>query len=329
MFQVSSIISFEALARGGGSATVTNVQFFANGQWLGELAAAPWRFAWSNAPVGFYGLTARATDSSGAVVDSASVDISVGHELVTTPLVSLNAVWKYLDNGSNQGTNWTRPNFNDSDWASGPARLGYGGDGEVTTVSYGANANNKFITTYFRRRFVTPSGAVYTNLTFRLLRDDGAVVWLNGREMFRSNMPATPIDYLTRASATVGGVDEQTFFLTSVAPTNLFAGTNVLAVEIHQSDPASSDISFNLELTATGYEDAATPPQLAVGYVDGLVELKWPETAVGWRVYAAPTLDTPAEAWTPSANPSVLVNGQNLLTITPAGRSQFFRLGKP
>ncbi|HYV31096.1 MAG TPA: hypothetical protein VEO53_08345, partial [Candidatus Binatia bacterium] len=290
---------------------------------------APWRFAWSNAPVGFYALTARATDSSGAVVDSASVDISVGHELVTTPLVSLNAVWKYLDNGSNQGTNWTQPNLNDSGWASGPARLGYGGDGEVTTVSYGANANNKFITTYFRRRFVTPSGAVYTNLTFRLLRDDGAVVWLNGREMFRSNMPATPIDYLTRASATVGGVDEQTFFLTSVAPTNLFAGTNVLAVEIHQSDPASSDISFNLELTATGYEDAATPPQLAVGYVDGLVELKWPETAVGWRVYAAPTLDTPAEAWTPSANPSVLVNGQNLLTITPAGRSQFFRLGKP
>src|SRR5436309_15912870 len=52
-------------------------------------------------------------------------------------LVPRGSVWKYLDNGSDQGAAWQGTNFNDSAWASGPARLGYGGDGEVTAVNYG------------------------------------------------------------------------------------------------------------------------------------------------------------------------------------------------
>ncbi len=327
MYDGASIVNFEAIAKGGGSATVTKIEFFANGLKLGEWTSAPWRLAWSNAPVGFYSLTARSTDSDGAIADSLPVHISVGHDLVTTTLIPVSSVWKYLANGSNQGTNWTRLSYDDSGWASGPARLGYGGDGEVTTVSYGGNSNNKFITTYFRRRFVVPGGAVFTNLNCRLLRDDGAVVWLNGRELFRSNMPATPIDYLTRAVSAVGGPDEQNFLVTSLPLANLLAGTNLLAVEVHQSDPASSDLSFNLELTGIGYEDELAPPLLAAVLVDGLLELRWPITAVGWRVYSAPALPAPFQAWTSST--PLVVNGQNLLTVAPDGASQFFRLGKP
>ena len=53
---------------------------------------------------------------------------------VDTTLVPPGANWKYLDNGSNQGTAWRSLSFDDSSWASGPAQLGYGDGGEATTL---------------------------------------------------------------------------------------------------------------------------------------------------------------------------------------------------
>jgi hypothetical protein len=61
------------------------------------------------------------------------------------------------------------------------------------------------------------------------------VIYLNGREVFRSNMPGGTIAYTTLASSTVGGSDELAFFQTDLDPALLRAGTNVLAVEIHQA----------------------------------------------------------------------------------------------
>src|SRR2546425_335115 len=75
----------------------------------------------------------------------------------TATLVPRGSTWKYLDNGSDQGVAWQAPAFNDTAWAAGPARLGYGDTGEpnqqVTTVSYGPDATHKYITTYFRLSF--------------------------------------------------------------------------------------------------------------------------------------------------------------------------------
>src|SRR5688572_22087221 len=67
-------------------------------------------------------------------------------------LVPAGAVWKYLDNGSDQGTGWSSPGFDDSSWASGPAQLGFGDGDEATVVSFG-NEINRFVTTYFRHVF--------------------------------------------------------------------------------------------------------------------------------------------------------------------------------
>ena len=84
--------------------------------------------------------------------------------------------------GANQGTAWTGRTFNDSTWPSGAARLGYGGDGEQTTLGFGGNPNAKFITTYFRKSFVVPAGVVYTNLDFQLVRANGGHVFHRSEE---------------------------------------------------------------------------------------------------------------------------------------------------
>src|SRR5690242_2895617 len=78
---------------------------------------------------------------------------SASSETLTLQLVPRGSVWRYLDTGTNLGSSWVTPGFNDSLWLSGPARLGYGGDTEATTISFGPNAAAKYITTYFRRTF--------------------------------------------------------------------------------------------------------------------------------------------------------------------------------
>ena len=173
--------------------------------------------------------------------------------LVAAPdvLVPAGADWRYLDNGSNQGTGWRTASFNDAAWPVGPAQLGYGDGDERTIVLYGPNSSNKYITTYFRHTFTVADPSVLGPLTLRLLRDDGAVVYLNGVEVFRSNMPAGSVTYTTPASLAVGGADELQVYPATVDSSVLVPGSNVIAVEIHQSGGTSSDVSFDLELTTT------------------------------------------------------------------------------
>jgi len=157
-------------------------------------------------------------------------------EALVLPLIPRGSTWRYLNNGSNPGTNWIGLAFNDSTWASGPARLGYGGDGEVTTVSYGLNPGAKYITTYFRRVFEVTDTNTFQSLKLRLVRDDGALIYLNGVEVFRSNMPAGAIGFSTNASVALGGGDEFIAEETNLPPALLRDGTNILAAEIHQAN---------------------------------------------------------------------------------------------
>ena len=92
-----------------------------------------------------------AGDSGYSNTNSAQTPASGGSTVAV--LIASNSVWKYLDNGSDQGTSWTSLTYDDSSWLFGPAQLGYGDGDEVTPVGYGPDANNKYITTYFRRTF--------------------------------------------------------------------------------------------------------------------------------------------------------------------------------
>src|SRR6185503_17402197 len=163
-------------------------------------------------------------------------------------LVPTGAIWKYLDTGIDQGTAWREPAFDDTTWASGPAQLGFG-DGDEATVLNRTPNGVPIITAYFRRAFNVSNPSAYSNLTLRLLRDDGGVVYINGVEVFRSNMPLTnTITYSTLASIASDGSNEVSFVTRIVPASMLVAGENVVAVEIHQVSATSSDMSFDLQL---------------------------------------------------------------------------------
>ena len=175
---------------------------------------------------------------------------------IAETLIAQGSQWKYLDDGSDQGTAWCEAAFDDGAWAVGAAQLGYGDGDEATVVGYGPDAGAKYATTYFRHAVTVSEPSGYMSLRLRLLRDDGAVVYLNGVEVGRSSMPAGPIDYLTRADTNAGGAEEDMFIELAVDPGLLSDGRNVVAVEIHQASPTSGDISFDLSL------DAMRPPEI-------------------------------------------------------------------
>ncbi len=168
---------------------------------------------------------------------------------ITDTLVAAGSEWNYLDDGSNQGTAWRATDFDDGTWDSGDAPLGYGDGDEATVVGFGPNSSNKFVTTYYRHSFEV-SDPQFDILRVRLQRDDGAVVYLNGEEVVRSNMPAGEITSTTTAAIVVGGSQEDTYFEFDISSSLLRAGENVISVEVHQENRGSSDTSFDLELLA-------------------------------------------------------------------------------
>jgi hypothetical protein len=184
-------------------------------------------------------------------------------ETTGVTLISRGSVWHYKDDGSDQVTAWRSLNFNDDSWAAGPAQLGYGDGDETTVVGYGPDSGNKYVTTYFRHVFNVENAAELTQLSLSIVRDDGAVVYINSVEATpRINMPSGQINYLTwaeGASVPVGGADESTFYTYDIDPGLLHNGDNIIAVEIHQANASSSDISFDAELVGL-IAGTASPP---------------------------------------------------------------------
>lgn len=168
-------------------------------------------------------------------------------------LIPLGSLWRYSDkNPYNMDISWKNPEFNDTGWNMGAAELGYGDNDEKTVIGYGPETANKYITTFYRKNFTVTDLSELYELEGKLLYDDGAIVYLNGHEVLRVNMPYGPVGYSTLAAS---GKEDDNYFKTFSIPSKFVTqGENVIAVEIHQNTSNSNDISFDLSLTAKNKE---------------------------------------------------------------------------
>lgn len=178
----------------------------------------------------------------------------------TLRLVDATSRWRYEQTGSDLGTTWIAPSYDDTAWPEGLGLLG------VETAPLPAPIYTPLtlgpVTFYFRHSFDLQGQYLSTQSVFRahLIVDDGAVVYVNGVEALRLGMPAGPITPDTLATRTVGdAVFEGPFTI----PTGLFvAGLNVIAVEVHQSFIASSDIVFGMTLDLEPGPGIPVPPRI-------------------------------------------------------------------
>ncbi len=195
-----------------------------------------------------------------------------GSNAITTP----GSLWRYSDVGQLSvaaQANWKKLSFVDTLWKEGASELGYG-DGptvpEATIIEdnpvagYVGADTDRYWTAYFRKKVSIPRVNEITSVSLQVLRDDGAVIYLNENEVFRYALTANP-GYTTPSSVGVTGADEYTFFdaanigtgtnqnWTQIVPNpaQLVEGDNIFAVEVHQNVQSSSDLSFDLKFTVT------------------------------------------------------------------------------
>lgn len=185
-----------------------------------------------------------ASDGVNVVCSYAPGPVLVSHPATAgTVLLPLGSTWSYSATGALPSTNWYRPAYNASAWPTGCGELGYGDGDEQTSIS------SSVTTAYFRKSF-SWSGAVPSSLVVEGAIDDGAIIYLNGREVRRVRMPAGAVSYATWASANGEGSPLTVTTLNASAPGYLVSGTNTLAVEVHQRNATSSDLSFDLRLVS-------------------------------------------------------------------------------
>lgn len=227
----------------------------------------------------------------------------------TNQIVKLSDTWKYYDKGE-APANWRTTGFNDSSWSSGTAPLGYGMTGVKTKVSYGSDAENKYPTTYFRKNIKlssTPTRSDVFLLNYQV--DDGFVVYVNGQEAGRYNMPSGNITFNSYSSSYA---ESTPLTGTLNISSSLFkSGDNVIAVEIHNNKASSSDQFWAGEIYttmgSTSGEFFSTEPVINLSSSDNTVSLIASFTPLSDEERAAQGM-TPVRINEVSAQNSIYVN---------------------
>ena len=249
-----------------------------------------------------------------------------------TGVFDLTNSWSFMT-ANLDGINWTATNYDDSGWdGSGPGLLWVDTGGAPnpdipvpmnTEMPFDPATFYPYTTYYLRTHFEFTNSVQGASLVFSNYIDDAAVFYLNGVEIYRLRMPPapTPIDNSTLASsyACGGNATCSTVFLVSGDPmTNLLAGDNLLAAEVHNYDPRSPDITFGVALSYGA--PSVSSPQLAIALSGGIVTLSW--DAGG---FALESSEQPTGPWAPVIGPSgpVVISP---FSLTNSGLALYFRL---
>lgn len=158
-------------------------------------------------------------------------------------LVKPGGQWRYYDKTEPPAKDWNTGRSSQS-WPVGFAQFGYGEGDERTKTRYGIDANNKVVTQYFVGDFHIVDINQIDKLQLQLLVDDGAVVYINGKEVKRYHLPQKSEHQTLATSAFI----ESLWLSEDISTQYLVNGENTIAVEVHQISTTSSDLSFDLAL---------------------------------------------------------------------------------
>ena len=254
----------------------------------------------------------------------------------TVPIFDFANVWTY-STADLDGINWTAPGYDDSAWdGSGPGLLWVDTRGfanpnipmpMLTPMPADPATAYPYPTYYFRTHFAFTNNPQGITLLSTDYLDDGAVFYLNGIEVYRLRMPPYPTQIYNTTLAAGYPCSNSVDYGDAVCPdswtisgdliTNLVAGDNVLAVEAHNYNAGSPDITFGLALDYL--QPYAAPPQLVIQQSNALSTISWPRG--GFSLQQATSPNGP---WNNVPGPVV----SSPFIITNSGPAQYYRLLK-
>jgi hypothetical protein len=236
-------------------------------------------------------------------------------------------MWRYLNTGEDAGTAWREKAFDDSAWPEGPAMLAAETGATVepirTTLSrLGPDGTTQIITDYFRTHFNFTGDPATTRLQLRHAVDDGAIFYLNGQEIhrfyFEQGIGEITYTNLAGVNFTPGDHENRWEGPFAIPSTALVQGDNVIAVEVHQNSPTSSDVVFGMELqriTSGSQQPVETRFTGTTLLADGSVRIAW--TGPG-TLEESPSVTGP---WSP------IPNAPNPYTASTTGTTmKFYRV---
>lgn len=161
-----------------------------------------------------------------------------------TLIFNKNASWSYKDNNQAQPAGWNAQTYDISTWAVGNGPLGYG-DPVTTTI------NSGLTTAYFAKDFTVDLATLSDMMELGVMRDDGIIVYLNGEEVVRDNMPAGAVTFNTFSSTTIDGAAESVYNIFSIPKSKFVNGVNRFSIELHNRSTTSSDLRIDAYLKTT------------------------------------------------------------------------------
>jgi hypothetical protein len=315
--------------------TIASVEFFVNGTLHYSTNFNFGQIIVNNLLLGTNTFLVRATDNCGGVSQASQLVVGTAPGGSITLILTNGSLWKYDNNGvqppnDGQGDAWYSPLFDDLAWLSGYTEIG-GGDAvappnnntERTPINIGP-ANARFSAIYFRKTFVVADPSAFGTLIVQSLHDDGSAVYLNGTLVASFNMTnevGVPFAYTDLADGATP--DDGTRYYSSNIVNSLIVGVNTLAVEVHQSDTGSSDLSFDLMLWGA----PSAGPTLTINQISPTqVEISWPlSTPPGPLLYSTTDLNPPVN-WTLETAPNVPSGGFNRVTVNTGGVQKYWTL---
>lgn len=155
--------------------------------------------------------------------------------------------WSYFDKGYLEG-DWYK-NQNYQNWKTGKSPLGYVSKLVTTPINPGNNQENEVNTKYFSKRITITDLSKFKGFEFKLQKDDGAVIYVNGKELYRDNMPDGHITKNTRPIKVINTEEEESLFNVKFFDSSVFtSGINTISARVDQSNSYYSDCLFSLEI---------------------------------------------------------------------------------
>ncbi|MFY1046170.1 alkaline phosphatase PhoX [Chryseobacterium sp. GP-SGM7] len=168
-----------------------------------------------------------------------------------TTIFGLQSSWRFNDADIALPATWKNTNYDVSTWSVGNGPLGYG---DPVTTAFVSGVD----TAYLTKDFTVNLADLTNTMEFGVRRDDGIIVYLNGEEVIRDNMPSGTVSHSTFSSTTIDGAAETAINVFSIAKNKFVQGINRISIELHNRSASSSDLTIDAYLKTV--VTTPTPP---------------------------------------------------------------------